>query len=31
MNLSTYRVEGKQFFGAVTDDGMIALSPIFPQ
>ncbi len=21
MNLSTYRVEGKQFFGAVTDEG----------
>jgi 2-keto-4-pentenoate hydratase/2-oxohepta-3-ene-1,7-dioic acid hydratase in catechol pathway len=31
MNFSTYKVDGKQFYGAVADEGMIALSPHFPQ
>jgi len=31
MKLSTYTSNGKPFYGANTDDGMIALSPLFPQ
>ena len=31
MNFSTYQVDGKQYYGGVTDRGMIALSPKFPQ
>ncbi|MCP4185747.1 MAG: fumarylacetoacetate hydrolase family protein [Hyphomicrobiales bacterium] len=31
MNFSTYRVDGNQYYGGVTDMGMIALSPKFPQ
>lgn len=30
MNFATYTANGQQFFGAVTDAGMIALSPDFP-
>jgi len=29
--LATYSVNGETFYGAVTDTGMIALSPLFPQ
>ena len=29
--LATYSAEGHTFYGAVTDSGMIALSPAFPQ
>jgi len=31
MNFSTYQVDGNQYYGGVTDRGMIALSPKFPQ
>lgn len=31
MRYSTYSVNGEMFYGAATDDGMIALSPEFPQ
>ncbi len=31
MRYSTYSVNGEIFYGAATDDGMIALSPEFPQ
>jgi 2-keto-4-pentenoate hydratase/2-oxohepta-3-ene-1,7-dioic acid hydratase in catechol pathway len=31
MNFSTYQVDGKQYYGGVTDRGMIALSPKFLQ
>ena len=31
MNYSTYTAAGQVFYGAATDDGMIALSPDFPQ
>ena len=31
MRFSTYSVDGKQFYGAVTDEGMIDLSAAFPQ
>jgi 2-keto-4-pentenoate hydratase/2-oxohepta-3-ene-1,7-dioic acid hydratase in catechol pathway len=31
MKFSTYNVDGEQYYGGVTSDGMIALSPIFPQ
>lgn len=31
MKFSTYQVGGIQYYGAVTDGGMIALSPRFPQ
>ena len=31
MNFSTYRVDANQYYGGVTDTGMIALSPEFPQ
>ena len=29
--LATYSADGQEFYGAVTDTGMIALSPDFPQ
>lgn len=31
MRFATYKSSGTQFYGAVTDSGMIALSPLFPQ
>ncbi|MEM7708145.1 MAG: fumarylacetoacetate hydrolase family protein [Pseudomonadota bacterium] len=31
MRLATYRADGEQFYGAVTEEGMLALSPAFPQ
>lgn len=31
MRIATYSVEGTQFYGVITDDGAIALSPDFPQ
>lgn len=31
MRFSTYTVDGRQFYGAVTDEGMIDLSTAFPQ
>ena len=31
MRFATYTAAGETFYGAVTDDGMIALSPEFPQ
>jgi len=31
MRFATYSSNGSSFYGAVTDDGMIALSPSFPQ
>lgn len=31
MNFASYSVEGKRYYGAVTEDGMIALSPKFPK
>lgn len=31
MRITTYTAQGQTFYGAVTDDGMIALSPHFPQ
>lgn len=31
MRYSTYSVNGEMFYGAATDEGMIALSPEFPQ
>jgi 2-keto-4-pentenoate hydratase/2-oxohepta-3-ene-1,7-dioic acid hydratase in catechol pathway len=31
MNFSTYNADGAQFYGAVANEGMIALSPHFPQ
>lgn len=31
MRLATYSSDGDTFYGAVTDDGMIALSPYFPE
>lgn len=31
MNFSTYQVDGIQYYGGVTERGMIALSPEFPQ
>lgn len=31
MKFATYTAEGDTFYGAVTDDGMIALSPDFPR
>ncbi|MEY8843274.1 fumarylacetoacetate hydrolase family protein [Cribrihabitans sp. XS_ASV171] len=31
MRIATYRAEGRTFYGAVTEEGMIALSPDFPQ
>lgn len=31
MRFATYSSDGSSFYGAVTDDGMIALSPTFPQ
>ena len=29
--LATYSVDGEAFYGAVTEEGMVALSPLFPQ
>lgn len=29
--LATYSVDGETFYGAVTEEGMVALSPLFPQ
>lgn len=31
MRFATYSTDGQTYYGAVTDDGMIALSPQFPQ
>lgn len=31
MRYATFSADGEQFYGAVTDDGVIALSPEFPQ
>ncbi len=31
MRFATYTADGRRYYGAVTDDGMIALSPDFPQ
>lgn len=31
MRIATYSCQGQSYYGAVTDDGMIALSPDFPQ
>ena len=31
MKFATYSVEGSTFYGAVTDDGMIALNDVFPK
>ena len=31
MKYSTYTADGQTFYGAATDQGMIALSPHFPQ
>lgn len=31
MRLATYDVDGEAFYGAVSDDGMVPLSPDFPQ
>ena len=31
MNFATYSVDNQMFYGAVTDDGLIALSPDFPE
>jgi len=31
MNFATYSAEGQTFYGAVAEDGMIALSPVFPE